>query len=183
MNRDVADAGVEPDRDPSGVQARELVDDLGILDGRAPHDHAVHAGREPVTGVVDRAHTTTALHPHVDVGTDRFDHSQVCLAAVARGVEIDDVDPPRALRGEVTRDRDGIVAVNRFRVVVAAEQAHDLPFEHVDRRVQVHGHAAAAADAVTKFPSIARPTSPLFSGWNCVAHNGPCSIAAANRRP
>src|SRR5947209_375675 len=40
-------------------------------------------------------------------------------------------------------------------------------------------HAAAA----TKLPSIAKPTAPLFSGWNCVAHSGPRSTAAANRRP
>ena len=50
---------------------------------------------------------------------------------------------------------------------------------HVDGRIQIHGQAAAS----TKFRSRRKPTSPDFSGWNCVAQRGPCSRAAAKRRP
>ena len=120
VDRDVADAGVEPDRDPPGMQRRELVDDLRVLDRGAADHHAVHAGRESVARVVDRAHAATALHRARHVGADRLDHAEVRVAAVTGGVEVDHVDPARALRGEAARDRDRIVVVDGLGVVVAA---------------------------------------------------------------
>src|SRR6185436_6955578 len=73
--------------------------------------------------------------------------------------------------------RDGIVAVVRLAIEVALQQTYDATLAQVDRGKELH-HAAS-----TKFCSSARPTAPLFSGWNCVAHTGPASIAAAKRRP
>src|SRR5699024_10530190 len=35
----------------------------------------------------------------------------------------------------------------------------------------------------SQFSSSAAPASPDFSGWNCVAVNGPFSTAATNRSP
>ena len=160
--------------------SRELVDELGTLHRRAPDHDARHAGREPVAGVLDGTNASAGLDLHRHVGADRLDHAEVRVSAVAGGVEIHHVDPPHATRLELARHRDGIVVVLRLAVVVALLELHDTTAADVDRRIEVHRHAAAA---FTKLASSAKPTAPLFSGWNCVAQSGPRSIAAANRRP
>ena len=64
---------------------------------------------------------------------------EVRVAAVARRVEVDDVDPARACCVEAPRDRDRDRRRRRVsRVVVAAEQPHDPPAEQVDRRIEIH---------------------------------------------
>jgi len=110
----------------------------------------------------------------------RFDHAKVCVAAVAGGVEINDVDPPHSVGVETSRDRDRVVVIVSLAPVVALLELYDTAATKVYCRIEVHGHAAAT---FTKLASSARPTASLFSGWNCVAHNGPRSIAAANLRP
>ena len=116
VDRDVAAARVEADRDLAGMQRRELVDDLGVLDrGAADHD-ARRARREPVARHRPPMRTPPPVCTlDVDGGADRFDRAEVRVAAVERGVEIDDVDPARARVGEPARDRDRVVAVDRSR--------------------------------------------------------------------
>ena len=94
----------------------ELVDELRVLDRRAAdHDASAHPPR------TDRSASSTERTPPPvctradDVGADRLDHAEVRVAAVARGVEIDHVDPARAARVEAPRDRDGIVVVDASR--------------------------------------------------------------------
>src|SRR5207302_11214480 len=114
------------------------------------------------------------------VRANRFDHRQVGVAATARRIEIDDVNPARTGGVEASRHPDRIVVIDRLHAVVPAQQTHDHALAYVDRRIEVHDYSPTDS---TKLRSIRIPTSPDFSGWNCVAHRGPSSSAAANRRP
>ena len=154
-----------------------------MLDGRAADDHTRHTGREPIARVVDGADAPTRLHPGPHVRADRLDHREVRIPAVACRVEVDHVDPACAGRVEPARDRDRVVVVDGLVLVVAPGEAHDLSGTKVDRGIEVHQPSAGLATASTKLRSMRIPTSPDFSGWNCVAQSAPISTAAANRRP
>jgi hypothetical protein len=47
VDRHIASPRIEPDRDLPGVERRQLVDDLGMLDGRAADDDAPKSGGQP----------------------------------------------------------------------------------------------------------------------------------------
>src|SRR5947199_302434 len=66
----------------------------------------------------------------------------VCVAAATLGVVAVAVYPPRTPRREIARDGDRVVAVDGLGVVVAPQESNNVTVEQVDRRVQVHGHAA-----------------------------------------
>ena len=149
---------------PARVQRGELVDELGVLDRRAADHDAVP--RRPRTGRrrrrpngrrrrSARAPTTFAQIASI---TPRF-----ALAAVARGVEIDDVDPARRRpRRSAARPRPDRRRTCVSRVVVAVLEPHDSPAAQVDRRIQIHQRHAAAA--FTKLPSIAQPDRAALLG-------------------
>ena len=104
-----------------------------LIGERAQHD-AAHAGLE--RRVVDLAaaclhrHVTAAAIALIDLGV----HGPVTLGRV----EVDDVDPRRALRCEVLGDRDRVVAVVGLAVEVAFGEAHDAAAAQIDGGIQIH---------------------------------------------
>ena len=73
--------------------------------------------------------------------------------------------------------RDGyrLFVVDGLARVVALDEPYTAPIADVDRREEDHAPAAR-----TKFDSNARPASPDFSGWNCVAITFSRSAAQQN---
>ena len=155
VHRDVAPTRVEADRDVTGMDRAQLVDELGALHRGGADDHARDAGAEQGSRGLDRAHAAAGLHLATHCGTDRFDGADVGGHARTRGVEVDHVDPLRARGFEVARHRDGIVAVDGLGVVVAAEEADDLAVTDVDRGIQLEAvaHSVPLVDG-TPVPSI-----------------------------
>src|SRR5690606_15369480 len=114
---------------------------------------------------------------------DRGDVGGVGGLTGARRVEVDAVDPRRALGLEPQRHLDRVVAVDDPRVEVALHQLHDLATEQVDGGEQVHQAATASRARATKLASMAMPVSPDFSGWNWVAMTVRRSTAATTSPP
>src|SRR5271166_604347 len=115
------------------------------------------------------------LDPHVELADDLGEQFAVGAAA-ERGVQVDQVDPfgtvaLPAQRGGHRR------AVLGFAAGFALYQAHGTAVDHVDRGQQDQRHLYNPS---TQLLSTAAPASPLFSGWNWVAANGPSSTAAKN---
>ena len=84
--------------------------------------------------------------------------------------------------GTVTLPRHRSVerrAVLGFATGLALHQTDRLAIHHVDGRQQNQRHVGQPS-APTQLVSNAAPASPLFSGWNWVADNGPSSTAARN---
>ena len=156
VHGDVAAAVVEPDG--HGHDGGDVVDERRVAHrGRAHHD-AGDAGVGERPGVVDRAHAAAGLHgrPPGDRGDDRRHDAAVRRLTRARRVEVDDVDPRRALLGEVRGDGDGVVAVHGLGRVVALAQPHDVAAAQVDRGIETHRTSAglrAGTQCVTCGPS------------------------------
>ena len=81
----------------------------------------------------------------------------------AGGIEVDDVDPARALRGEVARDADGIRVVDGLRGEVAAEQAHRVAAAQVDGGIEVYSEpfVLGSASLSTRTASRRQRATPL----------------------
>ena len=72
---------------------------------------------------------------------------QLARLPVPRPVEVDDVQPGRALRHEPRRHRDRVGLVGHLAVEVALTQADHAPAANVDRRQQLeHRERDRAAD-------------------------------------
>jgi hypothetical protein len=87
------------------------------------------------------AHATADLHRDHDGGAD-VTHDLAVLALVERGVEIDHVQPARALLLETGRDSHRVVGVGGLVIGVAAQQPDGASAAQVDRRD--HDHAATS---------------------------------------
>ena len=69
-------------------------------------------------------------------GRDALDETQR-RHAVEGAVEVDEVQPSRTLVAEPPRELDRISALDRHRLAPPLVEAHDAPFEHVDRREHI----------------------------------------------
>jgi len=145
------------------VQPGQLRDEIRALDGRGPHHHALDAGREQRARGLHGPHAAAGLHRAVDRGTDPFDRSQVRRGPGTRRVEVDDVDPPRTLRGEVARDADGIRVVHGLGREVAAEQPHRVAPAQVDGGIEVYSEpfVLGSASLSTRTASRRQRATPL----------------------
>ncbi len=137
-DRDLLAPCVEPDRDPARVIAAQLVDQLGVLDRGGADHHAPHARGEQCARGVDAAHSPADLHRARHRGRDRRDRRQVRRLTGARRVEVDHVDPPRAVGLEPARDRDRIRVVDGLGREVAPQQPHRVAAPQVDRGEEVY---------------------------------------------
>ena len=135
---DLTPVRVEADADMTAVQLTQHVDQIGRLDRGRPDDHTIDPGAEQCTGGFDGSNATAGLDSARDRGADALDRPEVAGRAGACGVEIDDVDPARPLRFELTGDRDRIGVINRLRVEVATKQPYRVAAAQVDGRVEVY---------------------------------------------
>src|SRR5699024_5857460 len=109
---------------------------------------------------------------------------QVPVVALAEGrVEVDEVDPLGALLLPGLRGLQGVTKVPPG-AGDALLQLHGPPPTHVDggKQLQPRGLGRGHSD-ITQFFRRCSPASPDFSGWNCVADNGPFSTAATKGDP
>ncbi len=176
-----AAAGVEADGHRLAVAGAGLGDPLRVLQGGGADDHPGRAQLEQGVEVVGGANAPGGLDlDGPDGGDDAAQVLAVAGAAAEGGVEVDDVEPARALGGEAGGGLDRVAVAGRG-PGDPLDQAGRLPVEQVDRREQLQGHAARTSE--TKLASRARPAAPDFSGWNWVPNRLPCSTAAAKRPP
>ncbi len=125
------------------------------------------ATRARFVGAADAA---AVLHRDVEGLDDALHDGEVDELAGARGVQVDDVEGLRALVLPEPRQRDRVVAEHGDVVEVAAPQAHGLAALDVDGREDDHEARTSCLARSTKLASRRRPTTELFSGWNCIAH-------------
>ena len=123
----------------TGTTAATSSTSAGSAHRRRPHHDAGDAGVGEGLGVVDAsARRRRSARPPARRRRRRSRPTAGRFAGSPgpRGVEVDDVDPRRALGAEVGGDGDRVVAVDRLGRVVALAQAHDVAAAQVDRRVQ-----------------------------------------------
>ena len=82
--------------------------------------------------------------------------------ALARAVEVDDVQRPRALVDPAPGGLARVVVERGLALVVALDQPHRAPVADVDRRVE--DHAVTGLQTAAKFASRRRPAALDFSG-------------------
>ena len=99
----------------------------------------------------------------VQLAGDALDVVEVDRLALARAVEVDDVQEARSGLDERAGGLERVVGVDRLVVEVALAQPHGLAVADVHRRQQDH----AARAQPTKFASRRSPSGPDFSGWDC----------------
>ena len=116
-----------------------------------------------------RADSPAHLEPRIRLARDALDDIDVAGHAVARAVEVDDVDPLGAGLEELARLGHRVVVVDGHAVVVALGETHGLAAQNVDCRKDDHRPVPPFSTSLPKFASRCRPAVDDFSGWNCTA--------------
>jgi hypothetical protein len=98
-----------------GKRRAEPLAEIGVADGDRPDDRARGAGVEHGADGRLVAEPAADLHRHVDGAADARDDVGLHGRARACAVEVDDVEPARAVVPPAARHRDGVVAVDRSR--------------------------------------------------------------------
>ena len=109
-----------------------------MLDRGGADHHALNSDIEQSLRRLGAPHSPADLDPAGHGGGDRRHHLEVGRFTGPGRVEVDDVDPARAVRFEATRDRDGILVVDGLGREVAAQEAHRVPVPQVDGREEVY---------------------------------------------
>src|SRR5690606_6021594 len=130
---------------------------------------------------VARTHPAAGLHLQPGPGRDASHQPGQGVAARTRGIQVDQVQPARALAGIVARQRQRVVAVAGFLGVVALGETDDAAVADIDRRVE--GEAAHAGSMVRKLSRRRAPAAAERSGWNCAPITLPRRTTAAKSRP
>ncbi len=94
----------------------------------------------PEGGPSGPADPAAGLHRHAGFGRDAGDQLRVDRPAFFRAVEIDDVQPCRALPHPLERRFDRIVEIDRFAAVIALRQPDAAAAANVDRRINRKRH-------------------------------------------
>ena len=128
----------------------------------------------------DRAQAAAELDRHLELRGDPLDVVQVDRLALARAVEVDDVQEARARLHERARGLERVVGVDGLLVEVALAQPHRLAVADVHRRQEDH---LPAARAPTKFFSSRSPSGPDFSGCDWSPYTGARSTTLTNSVP
>ena len=115
---------------------------------------------------------------HVQRITSELDVVQVHGLALARAVEVHQVEEARARLHERAGGLQRIVGVDGLLVEAALAQPHRPAVADVHRREQDH---RAASD--TKFFSSRSPSGPDFSGCDCSPYTGDLSTTLTNSVP
>src|SRR5262245_3204615 len=193
LDRDPTVAGVERDRDTTGIKRGGLGDEGRVAHRRGADDDAGDAGGEPGFDRAEVANTAAELQRHRRRCQDALDRGDIDRLAGKGAVEIDDVEIFEALRRERPRLRRRIAMKHRRARHVALLEPHAGAVLEIDGGKEDHGrslstlkhdpekcaavfgkdHAqtsAAAAHGVhfRKLAISRKPSRWLFSGWNWV---------------
>ena len=125
-------AHVHRDDDPLGELLDGACHERGIERRRRAQDRAGRAEVDRVLHRLQRPHAPAQLHGEHHRLADVPDHVAV-LARVEGGVQVDDVQAPRALLLEAHRDLHRVIGVARLLSGVAAHQADGPTPAEVDR--------------------------------------------------
>ena len=162
VDRDLAVARVDPDRDLPGIEPRRLAHEIGVTDRRGAEDDARDPAFQPAAHRLHVAHAAAELHLYREPGEDAPDRLGVDRLAGEGAVEIDDMQVFEALIGEGSRLRGGVGVEHRRLRHVAAQEPDALAVLEVDGGKENHGRHRR------KLAISARPSAWLFSGWNWV---------------
>jgi hypothetical protein len=111
-------------------------DEVRIAEGDRAHDDALDAGPEDIRNRLRRSKPAGHLEARSGPGErsdDRLDRRHLPPTSGPRAIQVDDVDPLGAGRGELCGDGQGVLGVDLFAVEVALAKAHDAPAAEVDR--------------------------------------------------
>src|SRR5213078_4547894 len=111
---------------------------------------------------VDRVGVTqaaTGLNRHAALGCDSPHRLEVDRPALARAVEVDDMEEAGALPDPAAGGLEGVGVVAGLALEVALDQPHRPAAADVDRRVEDHAAVATAAQTLEKFESSRRPAA------------------------
>ncbi len=118
--------------DESVAEPRDRCLDEPGGERRRPDHHAIRpriqgggrppraSGSRPRPGAADRQRRDTRVDEIERGGTRE------------RAVEVDEMEPCRAFRGEAARELDGVAALDRDRLAPSLREPNDSPLEHVD---------------------------------------------------
>ena len=158
---------VDGDGQSVGEAVDEAHDEIGIVERRGADDDARDAGLDELLRGVIVADAAPSLDRHREAAAKRAQDIQVRRRSGPRAVEIDHVQPFRALVDPAAcrfhrRWRDFV-----RRGVVAGAHADSLPVKDVDGGIDDHRSPVPR----TKPSSSRSPMRELFSGWNCTPSN------------
>ena len=171
--------GVEADG--HGVTGGEPANEFRVLERGGPDDDPRHAGVEQGLGRGFVAHATTGLHRDRDRGGDGGHHVAVHGLAGPSRVEVDDMDPRRAIglerAGPDRPDRRRSRSRGRSRPGTAGRSGRRAD-RSPDRDPSADRPRSAGGGEPRRSWRAARmPAAPDFSGWNWVAITFPrCAI-------
>ena len=156
------DADVEGQHDSFRAEFRDPGRDLLRMAGReAADDDAFDAERKHLVRHRAAPDAAADLQGQAGSGSEARDGSAIALRAVARPIEVHDVDEPRPERTVVREYLVRVVGIDGFGVEAALQQSHAAAGTQVDGRNEQHQRRAR------KLASSRLPTRAERSGWNC----------------
>jgi hypothetical protein len=134
------DAYIEGEDDAIGPEITQpLLDLRRIGHGYAADDDAANTQAEQFSRHRAGADAAAYLDACVDKGSrETANGSPVALRAIARTVEVDDVDVTGAKAAVALQDHARIAAIDGFGVETSLQQSHALAAAQVDGRDQLH---------------------------------------------
>src|SRR5262249_17424473 len=162
LDRDLAVASVEANRNARGKFARRRLHERRIANRRRADDHAVDALAEPGFHGRHVAYPAAQLHRARDRFQDALDRRGINRLAREGAVEVDDVKILEALRLKALRLRGRIAIENRRARHVALFQSNR------DSVLEVNGGEKDQGFHFRKLAIRCNPRRWLFSGWNWV---------------
>ena len=152
VGRDLAFARVEADHDVAGKRGAGVVQEARVLHGRGADDDVGDAVVEIALDGVEVADAAAELHGDLlaDHAHDLADRELVARLAGDGAVEVDEVQPLRALLEPVLRHRRGVLGEHGGRVHVALLQANAVAVLDVDGGDDLHGSEMAEGPRVER---------------------------------
>ena len=121
-------------------RSTRLEERAGVAQRERADEHAVDAGGERLVDRLGRAEAAADLQPAALARDEAREQRAVLLAALsgARGVQIDHVQPARALRREAVGEGFGIGAEVGRRVEASLDEPHDVAVDEIDGGEDIH---------------------------------------------
>ena len=141
-------------REPSKIAVR-------VCDGYASSRYHCRSCIERLFQVVVALHASAKVDDETGVSCDGVECREVHDMLTLSAVQVDYMQPSHAQILELLSHFER-VSVDFLRVVIAFGKPYALAFDDIYCRNELY-HSSR------KLRSILCPTSPLFSGWNCVA--------------
>lgn len=140
VGRHLAVLGIEPDDDVAAERGAGVLQEARILDRRRADDDERQPIVQPALDGVEIADATAELHrnlaPHL--GEDGLDRGLVAGLAHESAVQIDQMQPARALVDPMPRHGGGVFREHGGLIHIALFEAHTLTVLQVDGRDEQH---------------------------------------------